>query len=320
MWDPFMNTRGAYATVPMPSGTITPSGTSATRYLRPGQGFFIKTATGSNLNPSLTFTESMKYSGANTTSTSNFVETPLPGSNSIDLTLINLDSNVIADGISIQYQSNFDNKITDFDAKKIGNLDETISIDNAGTLLAIERRNSHIQDQEIIRLNVTKYRSSQYLFRIQKNGYKPVRSKLYDNYLDQFIELPSDNETEYAFSINSDPKSSAANRFSIINANEITINEEKAALEILESLKGAWIAPNPILMESQLEIVNMPTQVNNLTYEIKNMQGSLVVSNTTSITNGKAIIPVPNNWSSGIYFVKVSSEKSQKTFKISVIR
>lgn len=319
MWDPFMNTRGAYATVPMPTGTITPSGTSATRYLRPGQGFFIKTSTGSSLNPSLTFNESMKYSGVNTTSTSNFVETPFPNSNSIDVTLVNLDSNVIADGISIQYQFNFDNKITDFDAKKISNLDETISIDNQGQLLAIERRNSQIDKQEVIKLNIQKYRASHYLLRIQKNGYKPTNSKLYDNYLDIFVEIPSDKESEYEFSIDSDPKSSAANRFSLVASNEITVNEEQARIELTDNLQSTWISPNPVTSQNFFTIGNLPLQSNAITCEISNIQGAILYKGNFEVSDGEIRIPLTNAINTGIYMVKIYNNHSQKTFKVNVI-
>jgi hypothetical protein len=319
MWDPFMNTRGAYATVPMPTGTIIPSGTSASRYLRPGQGFFIKTATGSNLNPSLTFNETMKFSGINTTSTSNFVETPFPNSNSIDITLVNLDSNVIADGISIQYQSNFDNKITDFDAKKIGNLDETISIDNQGQLLGIERRNSQIERQEIIQLNIQKHRASHYTLRIQKNGYKPTNTKLYDNYLDIFMEIPSDKESEYKYSIDSDPKSSAANRFSLIASNEITVNEEQARIELMDNLQSAWISPNPMLSQAYFTVGNLPLQSSEINCEITNIHGALLFKGNFEVSNGEIHVPLINTIETGIYMVRINSKHSHKTFKINVL-
>lgn len=319
MWDPLINTRGAYATVPMPTGTITPSGTNATRYLRPGQGFFIKTATGSNLNPSLTFTESTKFSGSNTTSTSNFIETPFPNSNSIDVTLINIDSNVIADGISIQYQFNFDNRITDFDAKKIGNLDETISIDNQGQLLAIERRNSQIKQQDIIQLNIQKYRATNYTLRIQKNGFKPTRSKLYDRYLDAFVEIPSDSETEYEFSITTNQESSAANRFSLINSNEITINEEQARVALTNGLGSSWISPNPALSGTQFTVGNLPLQASEINCEISNIQGVVLFKGNFKVLNGEIHVPIMNNIETGIYLVNLFTINSQKTFKINVI-
>ncbi len=319
MWDPLMNTRGAYATVPMPSGTITPSGTNATRTLRPGQGFFIKTSTGSSLNPSLTFTESVKVATVNSTSTSNFVETVFPDANSIDVTLINSDSSVIADGISIQYQPNFDNKLTDFDARKISNLDETMSIDHEGNLLTIERRNAHIVDQEIIQLNIQKYRATKYKLRIQKNGYKPLNSKLYDSYLDQFIDIAPISETEYSFELDANPLSKAANRFSIVNSNEIIIDNTKAKNELTEEIENIWISPNPAAINEELKIGNIPVHIRQIHVTLTDIHGSTVIQESLNNSDGYIHLDLGNQIAPGIYFVNIATQSGKKNFKISII-
>jgi hypothetical protein len=90
MWDPFLNIRGGWATVTLANNTVSPTSSSATKYLQPGQSFFVSTAASPSSAPSITFSETDKYTGG-TFETVNLLQFESSRNPYINLVLINQD-------------------------------------------------------------------------------------------------------------------------------------------------------------------------------------------------------------------------------------
>jgi hypothetical protein len=318
MWDPFINSRGAYSTVDLSNNTATPSGTVASKYVRPGQGFFVKTATGSNLNPQLTFTESHKNSDNTTTATSRMMELPINTLNSINVVLVNVDSSVIADGCKIKYDRTFSNDITDLDAGKPSNLDEEISIKMNTRNLAIECRNFPIS-QESIQLNINKYRASNYLLRITKTGHEPMNAVLVDHYLNNNTKITSGQELEYAYEVmKNEPNSNKSDRFEIVisdetivlNSNEMFANSHNFASKNIE------ISPNPSIQNSTISIQNWPVAQGVIQMKIYNSMAQLIESRSVMIQDSS--IQFNHFLASGVYQIWLDDGEHQKSLTLIV--
>lgn len=316
MWDPFINSRGAYSTVDLSNNTATPTGTVASKYVRPGQGFFVKTATGSGLNPQLTFTESHKNSDNTTTATSRMMELPVNALNTINIVLVNVDSSVIADGCKVKYERTFSNELTDLDAGKPSNLDEEISIKTNTRNLAIECR-SFPKSQESIQLNINKYRASNYLLRITKTGHEPMNAVLVDHYLNKSTIISSGQELEYDYEVlENEPNSSKSDRFEIVVSNETIVlkqNEMFAKAPNLTS-NNLEISPNPSNQNSTVSIHNWPKSNGVVKMKIFNSMAQLIETRTIMIDDSS--IQFNHLLTSGVYQIGLDDGEHLETLTL----
>jgi hypothetical protein len=158
-WDPKLlgsNNRGAYATYMLDGndgpGTAS-AGSGVSKYLQPGQGFFVKNTTAT---PSITFTENDKINN-NANKALIFQKNPLgagaeigiadqarvrgnaPATEKIYVSLY-LKNNINtspADGLALTYNRNFSDAAGLEDARKFSNLDENIAVALNGVRYAI---------------------------------------------------------------------------------------------------------------------------------------------------------------------------------------
>jgi len=256
VWDPFINSRGSYVLVEVSTNTVTPSGSSATKYLQPGQGFFIKTSANAVAAPSITFTESSKYTSGSF-ATSNLMEIPGASTDRINVTLINLDSQVIADATALRFSPTHSDAITDLDAKKIKNLDEMIGFNQNGQLLALNCV-SIPKNQQKFPLNITQYRAQNYELRIQTLGLKNQNLELFDNATQKATPISASQEFVYTYNT-SIPQGNTADRFEIrITPNDWVdpVHNHTNSSESLSVWNQIKLAPNPI-QSSQIRLVNI---------------------------------------------------------------
>jgi hypothetical protein len=301
MWDPFINTRGAYATVDLSTSSTSPTASTATKYLQPGQAFFVKTSASATGSPSFSFTEASKYTGG-TFSTTNLWEIPNRVFDLIDVTLINKDSQVVADGTQIRFSPGFSDEISDLDSRKVMNLDENLSIYNEGSLLSIDSR-SAAKSSDYIQLFLDRYRAKNYTFRIKASAMPGFELQLRDKYTNQITAISKNQETEYSFSV-SDLESKRIDRFALeLNfPNDVKLQNQEL------SVSQVQVYPNPV-SENTLNVI-LPTAFLNQSCNLKiiDLNGAVVWMQTKLLLDRHWNIPLEEPWSNGIYFIQASSE------------
>ncbi len=143
----------------------------------------------------------------------------------INLFTVNADgSKFLSDGVLTTYGNNNANIIDQYDAAKIYNPSDNISIVSDGKALAIERRKTiDVDDTTYLQLSLLK--AQNYMLQIttealKTSGLYAVVKDAYANY-NSLVNM--DGLTSISFTINSDPASYASNRFSIVFAKQVSL-------------------------------------------------------------------------------------------------
>lgn len=308
VWDPFINSRGSYVLVEVSSNTVTPSGSSASKYLQPGQGFFIKTSSNAVAAPSITFTESSKYTSG-TFATSNLMEIPGANTDRINVTLINLDSQVIADAAALRFSPTHSDAITDLDAKKIKNLDEMIGFNQNGQILALNCINIPKSLQKFP-LNITQYRAQNYELRIQTLGLKNQNLELFDNATQTTTAISGSQELVYTYNT-SIPQGNVADRFEIrIFPNDWVdpVHNKTNSSASLTAWNQVKLAPNPI-PSSNIRLVNISKIAEIQQIELRDLNGkSIQIWNQfigSQSNSSELSLELQKSLPTGMYFIEI---------------
>jgi hypothetical protein len=311
MWDPFINTRGAWATVTLSNNNVSPSGSSASKYLQPGQAFFVKTDLNATGAPSILFTENHKYTGGSFR-TENLLEVTSDKHPKINITLVNLDSNVVADETTIQFGSNFSHAITRADALKFWNLDEVLGTVVQDKVLAINATELP-KENTIIPIHVAQYRATRYAFRIHAKELQGFDVLLHDKEQKRYYNILSqEEENEIPFSQNK----SDARRFELL----IQPRFELFGLQNdrLHSNHMAQIFPNPT--NSGWVNINWPHEHQPIkTIEITDITGRILYSTILDNPNSQASVlqfKFPELLHSGYYLMNLSGTTFKESHKI----
>lgn len=306
MWDPFLNTRGAYATVDLGNSSTSPSASTATKYLQPGQAFFVKTSASATGTPSFSFTEASKYTGG-TFSTTNLWEIPNRVFDLIDITLINKDSQVIADGTQIRFSPGFSDEVSDLDSRKVMNLDENLSIYNDGNLLSIDSR-SAAKSSDYIQLFLDRYRAKNYTLRIKASEFPGFELQLRDKYTNTLTALTKNQETEYSFSVSSDLETKRIDRFALeMNfPNEVKLNTQEISVDEIT------VFPNP-LKGNSLQIIGLSLN-SEIDLELYDLQGRLIEE--PNLNSAENHITIGSHLPDGIYVLTIHTDSGSKSILI----
>jgi hypothetical protein len=307
MWDPFVNTRGAWATVTLSNNTATPSGTQASKYLQPGQAFFVKTASNASAAPTVVFSETDKYTGGDF-STVNLLEYESARNAFINVSLINRDSNVVADETFIKFAPSFQDIVTQQDALKFWNLDEVLGTVAADKILAI---NAHSLPQNIttIPLHLSQYRATNYTFRLKVNGLNEHDIYLHDKEQNRYYKVSSKEEKEIPFSQNK----SDARRFELIIQPQFgmfSLSQE----QIQNS--GFRVYPNPT-HDGHIS-VELPAKSKdqNINIEVLDLNGKVVLQQKTPNANQIIDLNFSAQLSNGVYQIRVNTAEGSYSQKV----
>ncbi len=298
-WDPTLNTRGAYTTIDIASGTGTNG--SATNIMESGQGVFLL-QTGTGL-ANVTFEETDKVSGSNNMgilSTSSPAQTLklklyktsdlMSGGNSIDGLIMKFNSTE-----NIEYDFN--------DAIKFANLDENMGIMHpSGNLLAIERRPVP-HTNETINLDIERYRSASYSFTGQVDPMPGLKVYIRDNLDGSMTEIIQDGGTttvDFSIDVN-DPASLDRSRFQLV-FETITLS---IGNEIGDRIT---LFPNPVKDgELNIQLGNMISE--NVSLSIFNSVGQEITAFTVdNLDNNTVKVKGLGRLAKGIYFVRLDNE------------
>ncbi len=303
VWDPTLNTRGAYVTVIIDAddsinGTPSNPSSDADQFLQPWQSVFL---VNSNMASSASVVFQEEFKVLSTSNTAVF-STPA-ASNRLSVELLSGNGNTI-DAAQAFYASTENAGIDDRDLTKIGNIDEDLSWNMQGNQIAILRHSIPVNGEQFP-LQLTSYRAQNYSLRL--NYTTPVVGMnlvLVDTYLQ--TETLVSGQAVYPFSI--DPSiaaSAAAGRF-YVKFENTTLSAGDSAFA-----KAITLYPNPV--------TNGIVQVNNLSGKpfhatIYNMLGQEMLSINN---NNDASIDV-NNLKPGHYLVRIEQKNSSKVEKLIV--
>lgn len=255
LWDPMLSGTsglGGYVTVSIRNNgsinTISPSTggsyTSSIANLESGQGFIVHTIAGAS--GSITFNESNKIDS------SRLVAKPIKPSPSIRNNLFKIQTGEIAllDGVINVYDSSASNNIDEYDALKLFNPSENISIKTNNQFITIENRTTlNTNDTIFYQLNNLKAADYKLEFTPESVNSFGLHAYLEDLYLNTQTAISMSDISGYNFSVTTDASSYRADRFRLIFKHQrvlpVTIVNLQAKKE-QKSIFLSWDVQNEI--------------------------------------------------------------------------
>ncbi|WP_213521557.1 reprolysin-like metallopeptidase [Nonlabens sp.] len=300
VWDPTLNTRGAYATVDMSTlnGTAFPGSSAANKFLQPGQSVFVP-ATGVS---GWTFKESHKAVDQPITPVfgayhqNHFITISLKDASGIEL----------IDQATMQYGSSFSNSVTQEDAVKFVNLDETLAFTTGSDQLSIERRQLPM-DGDITPIYLSNYRSNSYIMDLEVALNAGLTAILVDQELGT-RRLLQDGHNALSFSVGA--SGSMNNRF-LIEYADGTLSVEENSL-----INSIAVYPNPIENNS-FQVSSTYLLGKEVQLSMYNALGQNIYERVTFFTDIQRIKPSVV-LRSGVYLLKVSTREESATVQLIV--
>ena len=220
IWDPSLaGTKGTGAWVILDGTTGTYKATppsTLTTLVQAGEGFFVQSADGKNTG-SMVINESMKDLSSITTTNDRIGQASADTSLEVNLKLFNPDStSAIADGVLFNFKSTFSDSVDNYDAVKMGNGGENLSIKESNSNLTIDDRTMP-KSGDSLQLNLTSAPSASYQFEIVPSSLGTAKFSLYDRYLNSLSPISATDTTRINFIVNTSIAASvAADRFVIV--------------------------------------------------------------------------------------------------------
>lgn len=309
VWDPFLNSRGGYVTVNV-STNSNAQGSSANKYLQPGQACFVLTSTTPTATPTFSFTEASKYTGS--FATTNYFEIPNEDQNQIKVSLISQDSNYLTDATLINFNSIYTHLNNDKHAPKAMNLDENIASILDRNKLSVQCRDIP-KSIEKIPLFIDKYRSKNYILSIDVKGLEFAIITLFDRHLNQYYPIQN-SQYNHTFSVNKTVISSTdTNRFEIIIDGKIELNT--SGIQSFKENNPSVI--NPVV--NKIIRINNTSQLNaNPNYRLFDFSGKSIQIIKIHQEQNLHQIHLPENLSSGYYFLMFETKVGLVTQKVTI--
>ena len=231
LWDPNLTSPtglGAFQTFnydiisgnysPTPGGGSYPPGGTPYNYIQSGLAFFVA---GDVSNGKVDIIENSKATSASAGTILAFRP------ESINTTQAQLRTNLYAiestgtylvDGTLEQFADKYSNVVDKFDAKKISNFSENLSLKTDSQLLVVERRHA-IAQADTIQLNMLKMKVKSYRFEFMGQGFDPALTAfLEDSYYNTRVPLNINGTSTYDFTVVNIPGSWNPTRFRIVFA------------------------------------------------------------------------------------------------------
>jgi len=302
VWDPKVggaNGRGAFVTYTFLGATNNVSGSAVNQYLQPMQAFFVNTLV--NGAASVVFAESNKFTITNE-NVYKVASSALPilRLNLFDVPSFQQGSSAL-DGVLCLFGYEYSNGLDSYDAGKLSNLDENLSIKVENSNHSIVTYNYPILTSEYA-ICLSNYKHQNYVFEAQLENYNGLTPYLLDQLTTTYFEIQ--NNSSYNFTINpNNPLSSSSDRFKIVF--------QTPALSINDFGRNIKLYPNPANAGDSFFIEgNMETT----TVTLHNILGQIL---PVSIKNQGNLIQVTpkDSVSQGIYIVTISNENQKSTVK-----
>ena len=300
VWDPNINTRGAYVTVDVTvgNGMALPTSSDANKFLQPGQSVFVPTTGPSNIM----FRESDKTVTESLTQ----VFSSLNQNTFISISLKDATNTNLLDQTILQFDTAYDNAVTTQDAYKFTNIDESLASVVNGDLLSINRKQLPVAN-DITPLHLSRYRSSAYNFEIEVSLGASINATLVDQATGQRTLL-QDGMNNISFNVTS--ASSNVDRFYIEYSNA-TLNTGDISLT-----NSLAVYPNPVT-DNTFVLNSSYLNGKEVTITLFNTLGQKIYSTTTDFNNSYIVQP-SLKLSSGMYILKVQTGEETGTVKVIV--
>ena len=311
VWDPKMNTRGAYISVDLTTTNGTPNNGSsyANKYLQPGQACFVRTGATAGA-ASLNFQEI--YKAVDAPNQLVFKNTAQDAAELSNIRLNLYDSNSLAlnlsalDGLLVFFDDAYSNDVDQNDGGKFANPDEMLSTYNSGALVSIEKRMQPTTN-DILPLRISQYRGTDYTLVAQGTNLNGVPAYLHDQFLQTYTEIPQSGSINYPFSIvTANTQTTATDRFRIVYTNPLLSTNNTEWMHFT-------LYPNPS-KQGNFNI-NFPQLVNSGKVTIYNTLGEKVHTQDLNATIQTAINP-NKPLATGIYYVEIEIEANKTVKKL----
>jgi hypothetical protein len=273
VWDPRMGTRGAYVAYNYVTNASANVSSAVNRYVQPGQAFFVQSsASGSAIQ----FTEASKGAASGQTATFGKNDgkenkdsytigitqqrnevTQTGGFASLSILLYETDSltkgGTPADATRVLFAAGYNNNVDLKDGRKFTNLDETMAVKQGNTLLSMELR-ALPDTGTLLPLSITQYRATKYTLRVFWDKMltdSTRRAYLKDKFTaKEYLIDRGGNYIDLAYTITSDAKSSAADRFAVVFKSSTNV-----VTAVTNWSNGDYIKvyPNPVVTNMQVD-------------------------------------------------------------------
>lgn len=302
VWDPKVGGtigRGAFVTYSFLTSSNNFSGSAVNQYLQPMQACFVDTF--ANGAASVVFAESNKFTTTNENVYRNASSAiPILRLNVFDASSFQQGGTAL-DGVLCFFGDEYSNGLDSYDAGKLSNLDENLSIKVENSNHSIVTFNYPILTSEYA-ISLSNYKHQNYVFKAQLENYNGLTPYLLDQLTTTYFEIQ--NNSSYNFIIDpNNPLSSASDRFKIVF--------QTAVLSTNDFGRNIILYPNPanagdsFFIESNLE---------NAKVTLHNILGQSIP--VTIINQGNLIQVTPIDIvSQGIYIVTISKENQKSTVK-----
>jgi hypothetical protein len=283
------------------------TGSAVSKYIQPGQAFFVKNTTLGTAG-TLTFKETDKLG----TNINNFYKTTTSTLSRLELQVFQTSDIALSpypiDAAVTVFDNQFTNDIENGDVVKMNSGSENISFFNSNASLAIDARPQMV-NTDVLSVQLIQFQANNnYTFRTYFNNFDPTSTPfLVDTYLNQYIPLSNTGATDVAFVTTSDPLSYGTNRFKIVFQNNALNNTDFNAENIV-------IYPNPVT-NNQFNIALPGNLTGEVIVKVINTIGQTVYQTKTEAQN--TLIIAPNNTlSQGLYFVELTNQGKTSIKKI----
>ncbi|MGB5981836.1 MAG: T9SS type A sorting domain-containing protein [Nonlabens sp.] len=282
-----------------------------TRFIQPGQSFFVQTDNTSDgsgsYDPIVSFKENQKGSDVVATATYSIPE----ASYAIRMFDVTLAGGSIANDLVRGFiNTGANNSVDNQDAVKIYGMREQLSVLASGTELSIERRD-HFVDGDIMPLRISQMEAGNYIFELEFNGLVDTTVELVDNHIGAVTPIAQNQIFSHSFDIDlSDAGSFASDRFYVRFTTGTLSNGDVAFA------KAVQLYPNPVTAD----VLNISgLQAGEVEVSITNMLGQKVIDITETSRNGQVGIAGLDSFKAGVYLVNIS-QGEQSTSKKVVIK
>ncbi len=284
VYDPTINTRGAYVTVDLSVNTNNNVDSPANQYLQPWQSIFIRASGAGNV--SIDFDEADK----NNTEPQYQI---LSLSEQIVLNLKSNQTSEVLDAVVLKF-----NALGTILASKLFNNDENIAVivnqqyTNLAKIAELE--------SDTISIFTNNYRKTNYNLEVDLTNFNQKQVYLRDHYLNSLIQLNLNEVNAYNFQVDSNIQASVStNRFSLV-FNEVSLNHDEFDSPELQ------VYPNPF--KSKIKF-NTTADINLV--EVYNLKSQLMFSQKprNKTINLSHLKP-------GVYVLKLSSNNNSYFKKV----
>jgi hypothetical protein len=267
-----------------------------------GQAFFVRGGAVAG-GGTITLTETAKTGSAN--GNLGFRPSDLPAK--IDSRLLDANNEVLDVNVVV-FDKAYSKAIDADDAEKFGNPGANFAIETNSKLLAIEGTQP-VTENDIIQFRIWNLQQQEYKLEFSASRMKleGLYAVLEDSYLKERKEIDVKNSSTISFSVNSDPASSAANRFRIV------FTKTRPALQ---GTDGFTVAPNPVV-NNRINLAFTNQEAGKYTIRLTGIDGKVITTLVVNHEGGSSnrLIMLPSNTRSGAYQLEINAPTGSKIVK-----